>query len=188
MRGVGMRLVRDLANKIVHHLSVVNRAHRHAHRVHETARFIDADVRLHIEIPLMSLLRRRHFGIALLLAINVASTIVPPRSKSSFAEKCFTTLSKTAFDGSCHLNKWQKLRSLDQVQDRLDRNGVVTKFHADKWTHRPNVIEYFFGTRVWEIVPSLWAVDAQHGIQLIRSPAALRCHFLMAHRACPTAH
>ena len=57
------------ADEIDQHLRVVNFARRHTCCVHETALRIDANVRLHAEIPLVSLLRRRHLGIAPLLFV-----------------------------------------------------------------------------------------------------------------------
>lgn len=58
-----------LADQIRHQLRVVHLARGHARRVHEPALRIDADVRLHAEIPPVSLLRLAHLGIALLRRI-----------------------------------------------------------------------------------------------------------------------
>jgi hypothetical protein len=45
------------ANEIVHHLGVVDLARRHPGGMHKAASRIDADVRFHPEIPLVTLLR-----------------------------------------------------------------------------------------------------------------------------------
>src|SRR5205085_6426369 len=51
-----------IADQAVHHGRVVHAAAGHARRVHKPAPGIDADMRLHAEVPLIALLRGPHLG------------------------------------------------------------------------------------------------------------------------------
>ena len=85
---------------------------------HQPAVGIDADMSLHAEIPLVSLLRLRHLGVAPALlvlaegdaAISVASTMVPPRSSSPLTARRSDTAAQIAFVRSCRSSWWPTLQ------------------------------------------------------------------------------
>src|SRR3954452_4920878 len=107
-----------IADQTVHHLRIVHVAARHARGVHKPAAGIDAHVRLHAEVPLIALLRGMHLRSRLPAsflvdgeaAINVASTIVPPRSNAPRASRYPATASNTVFVSSCASSRCRKFK------------------------------------------------------------------------------
>src|SRR5215510_14713796 len=91
------------------------RRRRHC-RVDQLAAAVDAEMRLHAEIPLVALLCLMHLGIAGLLCIlveegalmMVASTIVPVATFSPLAAKCRCTASNSRWPRSCASSRWRK--------------------------------------------------------------------------------
>src|ERR1700704_2986605 len=99
-----------IADQTVHQLGIVHVAARHARGVHKPAAGIDAHVRLHAEVPLCGSRLPASFLVDGEAAINVASTIVPPRSNAPRASRCSATALNTVFVSSCASSRCRKFK------------------------------------------------------------------------------
>src|SRR5215470_4120920 len=102
--------------QIGQHRAVGDIGRRGRHRVDQLAPAVDANMRLHPEVPLVSFLGLMHLGIAGLSAflvedgalMMVASTIVPVATFRPFAARCRCTSSNNRRPRSCSSSRWRK--------------------------------------------------------------------------------
>ena len=151
---------------VLHHRDVGN-LRRCTHGMDQATVGIDADMRLHAEVPLMALLRLSHLGIALLVFVLGRTRRrnqrgIDDRSASStgpFSDSTALTSAKIATARSC----------FQQMPEA--KNGAFVRHHifegiqSGKLPQQRNVVQRFFHRRIGVAKPLLHEVNPQHRAQ-----------------------
>jgi hypothetical protein len=132
-------------------LAVMHLGRRGLQAVHDAAVGIHADMRLHAEIPVVALLRRRHLGIAGLGFVLGRRRRIDDRRVDQRARAQGDALvgKVTVHLGEQLLRQLMLLQQVAEVEDRgLVRDPVVAKLDAREPAHRVAVVEHLLGHRV----------------------------------------
>ncbi len=130
---------------------------------------IDADVRLHAEKPLITLLCLMHVGIPLTVFILRGGRRTDDRRIDNGAVAHLNTLGLEILKDVLKQGL-SEIVTLQQMPEAADRGFVrrrgFPKVEANEALHRDRVVEHVLGCRVGEIEPLLEEVNAQHHLQV----------------------
>ena len=137
---------------------------------------VDADVRLHAEVPLLALRRLVHLRIPLsILVLGRAGGTDDRRvDDGALGDLDASPTQVVVHRRQQHL---AELVLLQQVPELADRRLVRRAFHAqidaDEAAHRDGVVQRFLDCRVRQVEPQLQEVDPQHPLQRNRRTTAV---------------
>lgn len=146
-------------------------------RVNELGFAVDAKMRLHPKIPLISLLRLMHRGIARLpLILRRGGGADDGGIDNGTAREGQPRGSEMGIDQRedlfAHAVRFEQVAEF--AHGRLVGRPFAPEIDADKSAHGARVVKRFFHRRVREVEPLLQAVDAQHPFQAHRrTPGAV---------------
>mmetsp|Transcript_39182 Transcript_39182/g.92016 ORF Transcript_39182/g.92016 Transcript_39182/m.92016 type:complete len:247 (-) Transcript_39182:3189-3929(-) len=144
--------------------------------VHQARVRIRTNVRLHAEVPLVALLGLVHLGVALaVLVLGGARRGNDGRVHHRASPEHESLLGQAGIDRGQHLRR--ELVLLQQVSKAQD-GGLVgharCPFKTDETAVQRPLVQFLFHRRIAQVPPQLQAVDAQHGLDGERRPAAQR--------------
>jgi hypothetical protein len=145
------------------------------HRVDQLVLGIDANVRLHAEVPLLALLGLVHVWIPLLILVLGRGRRGDDGGVDDGAAGHLHALrfQVLVYLFEQLLAQMMLLQQVPEAQDGgLVRRGLASQVDADEAAHGGRVVDRFFRRRVGEVEPLLQEVDAQHALQAHRRPAA----------------
>jgi hypothetical protein len=140
----------------------------------QTALGIDANVRLHPEVPLIALLGLSHLGVALLVMVlgrtRCCNQCGIDDRATLHAQSCLTQYSiDLSKDGN---SEFVLIQQLTKAQDgAFVRHGIFEGIQAGKLTKQGNVVQGFFHRRIGVAESLLHEVNAQHCAQRHRRTA-----------------
>ena len=136
-------------------------------RVNESGFAVDADMRLHAEIPLVALLRLPHFRIAFFLLVLGGTRCAddagiddgaPGHLHPVFLEVLVHQMKQL-------ISQIVLLHQMAELANRsLVRRGFAPQVDAHKTTQRLGIVQCFFGSRIGEIEPVLQEMNPQHSL------------------------
>lgn len=135
------------------------------HRVNEPGFTVDANMRLHAEIPLVTLFRLLHFRIALFLLVLGGTRCA---DDAGIDDGAAGYLHPVVLEVLVHQVEQlvAQIVLLHQMAELANRGLIRCRFapqvDAYKVTQRLGIVQSFFGSRIGEVEPVLQEVDSQH--------------------------
>ena len=168
-------------------MGVVHVGRRGCHRVDQLVSAVDADVRLHAEVPLVALLGLVHLRVTLAVAVLGRTRRADDRRiDDRTGADLEALLSQVRVDRGEDLRA--QLIGLQQMAEladrRLVRHRLAAQVDADELAHRTRIVQRFLDRRIGQVEAVLQAVDAQHPLQSHRRAP---CAFALLNPACDSA-
>ena len=163
--------------------------------MHQPGIDVCADMDLHAEVPLVTLLGLMHFGIALLFPVLRRGWRVDDRRidhRTALEQQAL--LRERVVDDVHHLcGEAMLFEQVPELEDRrLVGHRVIGQIQPGKATHRLDLVQRIFHRRIRQGVPLLHEVDPQHRRQRHRrttTATALRVvRFDRLQQRCPRHH
>ena len=155
--------------------AVVHVRRRRNERMNEAALAVDADVRLHPEVPFVAFFRLMHFWITFAAAVlGRAGRFNNRRIDDRTGADFYLTASEKLIDfAQNHRTQVILLEQMTELTNgRFIGNRCITQVNAGKRSHRDHVVKRFFNAGITQVEPLLKKVDAQHALQRNRRSAA----------------